>query len=125
MRSLQRGLSCMTINSFDDERCHSISENIKLIRERISTSAIKSGRSYEDIKLMAVTKTVPVEYINYSIDNCGIDLIGENKTLLQGMRKIKFCANGYHCVRVGRHVYYADASGNDVSRGEFIEKHNK
>lgn len=69
----------MTINSFDDERCHSISENIKLIRERISASAIKSGRSYEDIRLMAVTKTVPVEYINYSIDNCGIDLIGENK----------------------------------------------
>jgi uncharacterized pyridoxal phosphate-containing UPF0001 family protein len=28
---------------------------------------------------MAVTKTVPVEYINYSIEHCGIDLIGENK----------------------------------------------
>ncbi len=69
----------MTINSFDDERCHSISENLKLIRENIAVSAVKSGRNYEDIKLMAVTKTVPVEYINYSIDNCGIDLIGENK----------------------------------------------
>lgn len=69
----------MIINSFDDERCHSISENLKLIRENIAVSAVKSGRNYEDIKLMAVTKTVPVEYINYSIDNCGIDLIGENK----------------------------------------------
>ena len=69
----------MIINSFDDDRCKSISENLKLIRENISKSAIKSGRNYEDIKLMAVTKTVPVEYINYSIDNCGIDLIGENK----------------------------------------------
>lgn len=69
----------MTINSFDDKRCHSISENLKLIRENIAVSAVKSGRNYEDIKLMAVTKTVPVEYINYSIDNCGIDLIGENK----------------------------------------------
>ena len=28
---------------------------------------------------MAVTKTVCVEYINYALDNCGIDLIGENK----------------------------------------------
>lgn len=69
----------MTINSFDDERCYAISENLKLIRENISASAIKSGRSYEDIRLMAVTKTVPVEYINYSIDNCGVTLIGENK----------------------------------------------
>ena len=69
----------MTTSSFDDERCQSISENLKLIREKISDSAVKSGRNYEDIKLMAVTKTVPVEYINYSIDNCGIDLIGENK----------------------------------------------
>ena len=69
----------MTINLFDDDRCKSISENLKLIRENISESAVKSGRNYEDIKLMAVTKTVPVEYINYSIDNCGIDLIGENK----------------------------------------------
>ena len=69
----------MITNSFDDDRCKSISENLKLIRENISESAIKSGRNYEDIKLMAVTKTVPVEYINYSIDNCGIDLIGENK----------------------------------------------
>lgn len=69
----------MTINSFDDSRCQSISENLKLIRENISEAANKSGRAYEDIKLMAVTKTVPVEYINYSIDNCGVNLIGENK----------------------------------------------
>ncbi len=69
----------MTTNSFDENRCKGISENLSLIREKIADSAIRSGRNYEDIKLMAVTKTVPVEYINYSIDNCGIDLIGENK----------------------------------------------
>ena len=51
----------MIINSFDDDRCKSISENLKLIRENISESAVKSGRNYEEIKLMAVTKTVPVE----------------------------------------------------------------
>ncbi|MBR2875780.1 MAG: YggS family pyridoxal phosphate-dependent enzyme [Clostridia bacterium] len=45
----------------------------------MADSAVKSCRSYDDIRLMAVTKTVPVEYINYSIDNCGINLIGENK----------------------------------------------
>lgn len=69
----------MTTNSFDENRCKAISENLKLIREKIEASAVKSGRNYEDIRLMAVTKTVPVEYINYSIDNCGINLIGENK----------------------------------------------
>lgn len=69
----------MTINSFEDERCVNISENLKLIRENISKAAIKSNRNYEDIRLMAVTKTVEPKYINYSIDNCGIDLIGENK----------------------------------------------
>ncbi len=69
----------MTTNSFDENRCKAIYENLKLIREKIEASAVKSGRNYEDIRLMAVTKTVPVEYINYSIDNCGINLIGENK----------------------------------------------
>ncbi len=69
----------MTINSFEDERCVAISENLKQIKENIANAAVKSGRNYEDISLMAVTKTVPAEYINYSIDNCGISLIGENK----------------------------------------------
>lgn len=47
------------------------------------------------------------------------DLIGTDKTLLQAQRKIRFYANGYHCVRVGRYVYYADACGNVISRDEF------
>ena len=49
------------------------------------------------------------------------DLIGENKVLLRAQRNIKFCANGYHSVRVGRYTYYADATGNVVSRSQFIE----
>lgn len=49
------------------------------------------------------------------------DLIGENKMLLQAQRNIKFCANGYHCVRVGRYTYYADATGNVVSHSQFVE----
>lgn len=54
---------------------------------------------------------------------CGAraDLIGQNKTLLQAQRNIKFCANGYHSVRVGKYTYYADASGRTVSRDEFIK----
>ncbi len=69
----------MIINSFDNEKFISISENIKIIRNEINEAAVKSGRNINDVKLMAVTKTVDVKYINYAIDNCGIDLIGENK----------------------------------------------
>lgn len=69
----------MMTSSFEDERCLSIAENLKRIRENILNSAQKSGRKPEDIRLMAVTKTVEPKYINYSIENCGIRLIGENK----------------------------------------------
>ncbi len=69
----------MTINSSDDSRFISISENIKVIKNEINEAAIKSGRKPEDVRLMAVTKTVNPIYINYAIEECGIDLIGENK----------------------------------------------
>lgn len=69
----------MITSAFPDERCASISENLKIIRENIADAAARSGRDFSDINLMAVTKTVPVEYINYSINNCGVNLIGENK----------------------------------------------
>lgn len=55
-----------------------IQENIKFIRNKINESAVKSGRSENDVRFMAVTKTVDPLYINHAID-CGIDLIGENK----------------------------------------------
>ncbi|MBQ8294719.1 MAG: hypothetical protein IJX89_05030 [Alphaproteobacteria bacterium] len=48
------------------------------------------------------------------------DLIGQNKILLHHQRRIKFVANGYHCVRVGKYMYYADATGHAVSRDTFI-----
>ncbi len=62
-----------------DERFISISENLKRIRNDINEATVKSGRKTEDVRLMAVTKTVSVDYINYAITDCGIDLIGENK----------------------------------------------
>ncbi len=68
----------MTINS-SDPNFNNISENIKYIRNEICEAAVKSGRTEADVRLMAVTKTVCVEYINHAILNCGIDLIGENK----------------------------------------------
>ena len=61
-----------------DERFKNIEYNLNCINEQISLSAQKSGRKREDIKLMAVTKTVEPIFINHAIE-CGVDLIGENK----------------------------------------------
>ena len=60
------------------------------------------------------------QYIGKVLFGVRADLIGKNHMLLRAQRGIKFCANGYHCVRVGRYVYYADASGRVVSRREFM-----
>lgn len=61
-----------------DKGFERVGENLKAVRGNIARAALKSGRNPEDIKLMAVTKTVEPEYINYAISQ-GIDLIGENK----------------------------------------------
>ncbi|MBR4891858.1 MAG: hypothetical protein IKZ34_01595 [Alphaproteobacteria bacterium] len=49
------------------------------------------------------------------------DLIGKNKTMLQAQRNIKLCANGFHCVKVGRYTYYADSNGKVISQHEFLQ----
>ncbi len=52
--------------------------NYPEILENIKKAAEASGRRAEDITLLAATKTVPVEVINYAIDR-GITHIGENR----------------------------------------------
>lgn len=47
------------------------------------------------------------------------DLIGKTKTLLRAQRRIKFFPGGFHCVRIGRFMYYADAGGAAISREAF------
>lgn len=61
-----------------EQKFFDIEENLKVIRNRINEAAVRSGRSENDVRFMAVTKTVDPVYINHAID-CGIDLIGENK----------------------------------------------
>lgn len=53
-------------------------DNYKAIKENIAYAAEKSGRKYTDITLLAATKTVPPEVINFAV-NCGITHIGENR----------------------------------------------
>lgn len=54
-----------------------IKENYLSIMKRIERAKEKAGRS-DEVRLMAVTKTIPEDKINYAI-SLGIDLVGENK----------------------------------------------
>lgn len=56
----------------------SIPENIAGLRERIDGAARRSGRIWEDIALMAVTKTHPPERIREAY-SAGLRLFGENR----------------------------------------------
>ena len=60
------------------QRFHDVEENLKVIRDAVAEAAVQSGRSPEDITLMAVTKTVPVEVINHAL-SLGVDYMGENR----------------------------------------------
>ena len=56
----------------------SISENIAVVREQIAAAARRAGRRWEDIALMAVTKTHPPERIREA-HAAGLLLFGENR----------------------------------------------
>ena len=61
-----------------EEKKRNLKDNYQEIRENIEAAAKRSGRRPEDITLLAATKTVPVEVVNYGI-SLGIDYLGENK----------------------------------------------
>lgn len=65
-------------SSNSDNKFAQIEYNVKKIKDNIAEAAHKSGRLPDEIRLMAVTKTVEADYINCAI-SCGIDLIGENR----------------------------------------------
>lgn len=55
-----------------------IKDNLSNVMQRIEAACAKSGRRTEDITLLAVTKTVPVERIREIMD-LGITSLGENR----------------------------------------------
>ena len=67
------------MNSLKDELYNPVlMENIKNVYRKISSASIRSGRSPFDVKLIAVTKTVPIENIQEAI-NLGLRIFGENR----------------------------------------------
>lgn len=55
-----------------------IDENLRIIRERCAEAKAKYRSPHENIRIMAVTKTVAPEAVNHAIE-LGIDLLGENR----------------------------------------------
>jgi pyridoxal phosphate enzyme (YggS family) len=55
-----------------------IAENLKKVEDKITESCIKCGRNRSEIRLIAVSKTQPIEVIREAI-NTGIKDFGENK----------------------------------------------
>lgn len=65
----------MTENHWNREE---ILDSIAHVRDNVATAAAASGRAVADINIMAVTKTVPTEYVNLACSS-GISLFGENR----------------------------------------------
>lgn len=60
-----------------DEDSEKICENYLRICQNIEDAKAKANRS-DEVRIMAVTKTVPAEKVNFAI-SLGIDLLGENR----------------------------------------------
>lgn len=55
-----------------------VRENLSELRQRLSEEAKAAGRDPEEVRLMAVTKTVPPELVNIAWEE-GVRLFGENR----------------------------------------------
>ena len=69
-----------------------IADNLTIIEERIANAASKAGRNAQDIKLIAVSKTVDAERIKQAIE-AGATILGENY-IQEARNKIKEIGQG-------------------------------
>lgn len=56
----------------------SIRNNISIVKEEVKKACLKSGRNSDEITIIAVSKTIDTERINYAVE-CGLLNLGENK----------------------------------------------
>lgn len=64
-------------------------ERVEQVRARIAAACARCGRSVEDVKLVAVSKTHPPEAVE-AVAACGIMVFGENK-VQEAKAKIPLC----------------------------------
>jgi|TARA_Y100000294_G_scaffold159547_1_gene162560 hypothetical protein len=55
-----------------------IASNIKSVKEAVMQAADKAGRNYDEIKLIAISKTVEINRIKEAVD-AGLTIFGENR----------------------------------------------
>ena len=77
-----------------------IRNRIRSIQERISASAVRSGRSPEAVTLIAVTKTVPSERVLEAYE-AGLRHFGENR-VQEALPKIAALPSDIHWHLIGR-----------------------
>ncbi len=68
----------------------SFAERLKEVKSRIDAAIERSGRSHDDVRLLAVTKTVAPEKIHEAVE-CGLDVFGESR-VQEARQKIPLCA---------------------------------
>lgn len=64
--------------SAQDNNYSEVLENIKEICYNVKNAEAKYRNGNDDVRIMAVTKTVPAEKVNFAVEN-GITLLGENR----------------------------------------------
>ena len=68
----------MTFQSLTEETKKQLTENVAGLRRKISIAEKSAGKG-KSVTLLAATKTVPAEVINYATQELGITDIGENR----------------------------------------------
>ena len=76
-----------------------IKQNIQIVEEKITAAAERAGRKREDVLLLAVSKTKPVEVIREAVA-CGLTSLGENK-VQEIMEKYEPMGDGVHWHLIG------------------------
>ncbi len=60
------------------ERARRIRDNYDAVRERVDAAAARAGRAADSVRVMAVTKSFPVDHALAAVA-AGLDLLGENR----------------------------------------------
>ena len=60
------------------ERVQRIRDNYDAVRERVDAAAARAGRAADSVRVMAVTKSFPVDHALAAVA-AGLDLLGENR----------------------------------------------
>ncbi len=72
----------------------SVAENLSRVQDAIATACRKAGRQHEDVRLMAVSKTHPVELL-LEAAAAGHRLFGENRVQEFGEKSQQLVTSGY------------------------------